>query len=561
MARQVKIVTRRKIWLSFLAVALIALFCLAVVLPKVPSFIPFSGFFNGFSPHLGLDLQGGTHLVYQADLSQISSQDRSNALEGVRDVIERRINAFGVAEPLVQTISGERLVVELAGVKDVNEAINQIGETPLLEFKEATEAKPSELSSSDKQAAVLFNNGQLAKANDIIKRLQSGENFGDLAKEFSDDSTKDSGGDLGFAKRGQFVPEFEKAIFDDLKTGDFTLSPVKSQFGYHIIKKLEEKSEGDNKEIRSAHILLSTKDEQLAETEGVDWLNTNLSGKNLTSATVEFDQNTGSPMVSLKFDSEGKDYFGEITKRNIGEIVGIFLDGQLISAPTVQEEITQGSAVISGKFNIAEAKLLAQRLNAGALPVPISLVSQQTVGPALGKISLQKSLLAGLIGIAVVMLFMIMFYRLPGIIASIALIIYSLISMTIFEAWPVTLTLSGIAGFILSIGMAVDANVLIFERMKEELRNGKPMGTAIEEGFKRAWLSIRDSNVSSIITCLILFWFGASLVKGFAVTLAIGILVSMFSAITISRTLLRLIAGKYLSNHLWLMGLSKKKSE
>jgi len=436
------IVTRRRIWLTFIAIIVIALFSGAIVDHNLPNAFPGYSFFNKFKAHLGLDLQGGTHLVYQADMQAVPSGDRANALSGVRDVIERRINAFGVSEPLVQTQSGDRLVVEMAGIKDVNQAIRQIGETPLLEFKEM--------------------------------------------------------------------------IQDNAST---STEPA------------------------------------------VSWVNTNLSGKNLKNAIVQFDQNTGEPTVSLKFDGEGKDLFAEITKRDIGKVVGIFLDGEPISLPTVQEEITQGEAVISGSFNISEAKLLAQRLNAGALPVPIELISQQTVGPALGKIALQKSLLAGLIGLIVVILFMIFFYRLPGLIASLALVIYALITAAIFEMWPITLTLSGIAGFILSVGMAVDANVLIFERTKEEIRNGKPLGTSIEEGFVRAWTSIRDSNVSSLITCVILFWFGSSLIKGFAVTLAIGILISMFSAITITRTFLRLVAGKYLTKHTWLMGAKNVNEE
>ena len=437
-----KIVTRRKIWLTFIAIIVIALFSGAIINHNLPNTFPGHSFFNKFKAHLGLDLQGGTHLVYQADMKTVPSGDRANALSGVRDVIERRINAFGVSEPLVQTQSGDRLVVEMAGIKDVNQAIKQIGETPLLEFKEM--------------------------------------------------------------------------IQDNAST---STEPA------------------------------------------VSWVNTNLSGKNLKNAIVQFDQNTGEPTVSLKFDGEGKNLFAEITKRDIGKVVGIFLDGEPISLPTVQEEITQGEAVISGNFNITEAKLLAQRLNAGALPVPIELISQQTVGPVLGKIALQKSLLAGLIGLILVILFMVFFYRLPGLIASLALIIYSLIAGAIFEMWSITLTLSGIAGFILSIGMAVDANVLIFERTKEEIRNGKPLGTSIEEGFARAWNSIRDSNVSSLITCVILFWFGSSLIKGFAVTLAIGILISMFSAIIITRTFLRLVAGKYLIKHTWLIGAKANNEE
>ncbi|HLC63799.1 MAG TPA: protein translocase subunit SecD [Patescibacteria group bacterium] len=559
MPKQAKVVTRQKVWLSFLAILVLALFCATIIYPSLPGGFPGKSFFDKFLPHLGLDLQGGTHLVYQADVSEIPSGEREASLEGVRDVIERRVNAFGVSEPLVQTGANSRLIVELAGVTDVNDAIRQIGETPLLEFKEIEEAEPVSLTDQERAEAIKYNQEILTKARSIAIRALAGEDFASLASEFSEDpGTKDQGGDLGFAKKGTFVAEFEKALFDDLTLGQITPEPVKTQFGYHIIKKAEERIESDQLEVRGSHILLATKNEEFKDDASADWKNTQLSGKNLKKARVEFDPNTGQPYVSLDFDSEGKDLFAEITKRNLQKPVGIFLDGTPISVPTVQEEITGGSAVISGNFNLNEAKLLSQRLTAGALPVPIELISQQTVGPALGQLSLQKSLMAGLIGLLAVIFFMIVYYRLLGLFAVLALLTYGLISLAIFEAWPVTLTLSGIAGFILSIGMAVDANVLIFERTKEELKNGRPLGTAIEEGFRRAWPSIRDSNISSIITCLILFWFGSSIIKGFAITLGIGILVSMFSAITVTRTFLRLAAGKFIAGHLSLFGIKRK---
>lgn len=554
MRKAVTIVTRRKVWTSFAAIMAVALFCALIVYPNLPSAAPSSSFFNKFFPRLGLDLQGGSHLEYQADLSNISSADQASALSGVRDVIERRVNAFGVSEPLVQTSGQNRLIVELAGIKDVKEAIKKIGETPLLEFKEQENTGPVALTPEQQAAAKKYNQEQYQKAKELIARLNKGEDFSALAKEFSEDpGSKDKGGELGFAKRGTFVPEFEKAIFDDLRVSQITQEPVKSDFGYHIIKKEEVKGEAETLEVRSAHILRSTKDEKYNTDPGAqaqNWTNTKLSGKNLKSATVQFDPTTGQPSVSLEFDAEGQALFAEITKRNIQKQVAIFLDGSPISIPTVQEEITQGKAVISGNFNINEAKLLAQRLNAGALPVPIELISQQTVGPSLGKISLQKSLLAGLIGLIMVSLFMLIYYRLFGVFAILALMVYAVVSFAIFELWPITLTLSGIAGFILSIGMAVDANVLIFERSREELANGKPLATSIEEGFARAWLSIRDSNISSLITCVILAWFGSSVIKGFAITLGIGIVVSMFSAITVTRTFLRLINTGFFSKHL-----------
>jgi len=274
-----------------------------------------------------------------------------------------------------------------------------------------------------------------------------------------------------------------------------------------------------------------------------EWKNTELTGKNLKSATLDFDQRMGTAQVALSFDSEGTKMFADITKRNIGKPVAIFLDGSPISEPTVQSEITGGQAVITGNFTITEAKLLAQRLNAGALPVPINLIAQQSVGPTLGQSSVDSSLIAALCGFALVALFMLVLYRLPGFLAIVNLGLYTAISLSIFKLMPVTLTLAGIAGFILSIGIAVDANVLVFERFKEEIKLGKTLRNALEESFKRAWTSIRDGNVTTLISCAVLYWFSSSIIKGFALTLAIGVLLSMFSAVVATRTVLRYVSG------------------
>ncbi len=415
--------------------------------PNIPQFfnLPF---------RLGLDLQGGTHLVYEADLSNIEKSKYTESMDGVRDVIERRVNLFGVTEPLVQvdTVGSHyRLIVELAGVKDIHQAIAMIGETPALDFREERPASETQ------------------QILDYYKSLP---------------------------------PEQQKTFAED---------PYYKPTG--------------------------------------------LTGKYLTSATLEFDQTTNTPQVSLVFDTEGAKAFEEITGRNVGKKVAIFLDNAPISIPTVNEAIAGGRAQITGQFTYEEAKQLAQRLNAGALPVPIKLINQQSIGASLGEKSLKQSLLAGLIGILAVALFMLLWYRLPGLMAVVALILYTGMVLAIFKLIPVTLTLAGIAGFVLSIGMAVDANILIFERLKEELRWGKSLGGAIDEGFARAWTSIRDSNVSSLITCLVLFWLGTSIIKGFALTLAIGILVSMFSAIFVTRNFLKLVVSGWMQEHLWLFGI------
>lgn len=538
---------RRKLWITLLLIVALTALAGYIDYPKAPD-IAIGKFTKELKVHLGLDLQGGSRLMYDADTKNIQGKDREDALQGVRDVIERRVNAFGVSEPVVQTSKvGDqwRVSVELAGIKDVEQAITLIGETPKLDFRETTEPivlRPDE--------------DALARAKDAaVKAVKPSADFTALVNEYSDEpGSKESGGDLGFAQRGQFVPEFEASLFDTLKDGDVTKDPVKSQFGYHVIKRIESKEvEADGKksiEVHGAHILIATTD--LTSQGG--YVTTALSGKNLKSASVQFNPNTGEPQVDLQFDSEGGKLFAEITKRNVGKNVAIYLDDAPISIPVVQQEITSGSAVISGSFTIDEAKTLARRLNAGALPVAITLIGQQTIGPTLGKVSIARSFFAGIIGILAVALFMIVYYRLPGLVATVALAIYTLIVLALFKLWPVTLTLAGVAGFILSIGMAVDANILIFERTREELRSGRGIQDAIDEGFRRAWLSIRDSNVSSLITALILAWFGTSIIKGFAITLAIGIVVSMFSAITITRTFMKLVSGPWLDRHRGLIG-------
>lgn len=383
---------------------------------------------------LGLDLSGGTQLVYKADTSALAGGDVAESLSALRDTIERRVNLFGVAEPIVQTehssalagVAEERLIVELPGVTDTQQAITLIGQTPVLEFR--------------------------------------------------------------FLKDGV-----------DLESAAST-TPISDLFGPAAI-----------------------------------------TGKDLASSEIQFQGGAGlvqQPVVVLHFNSYGAELFAKLTRENTGKIFGIFLDGQAISTPVIREAIPNGTAVISGSFDAASAKELARNLNYGALPVPISLLSTQTISGTLGSKAVQDGILAAIFGVAAVMIFMVVWYRLPGLIACVALGLYIAISLALFMFIPVTLTAAGIAAFILSVGMAVDANVLIFERMKEELRSGKSARDAIKDGFGRAWPSIRDSNTSSIITAVILFWMGSSLIKGFALVFGLGVLVSMFTAVTASRTFL-----------------------
>jgi len=376
----------------------------------------------------GIDLAGGAHLVFQAEMKDIAADNRQAAIEAARDNIEKRINLFGVTEPVIQTSKvGDqyRLIVELAGVKDINQAIDLIGQTAQLDFRE-------------------------------------------LPKEATQAATS------------------------------------------------------------------------------LDFKTTGLTGKDLSKAEVDFDQNTGQPTVRLTFSAEGAKKFSEITGRNVDKPVAIFLDQLPIETPTVQEQITSGDAIISGQFTLETAKRMVTQLNAGALPVPIKLIEQRNVGATLGAESVQKSIRAGLIGLLMVILFMAVYYGRLGILADIALVVYGLITLALYKLIPITLTLPGIAGFILSIGMAVDANILIFERMKEETRAGKPRLVAMELGFGRAWDSIRDANTCTLITCFILFnpfnWSflnSSGMVRGFASTLFLGVVLSLFTGIVVTRTLIR----------------------
>jgi protein-export membrane protein SecD len=558
---------RQKLKIKFALVILLAIIAGLISYPPIVAKVPKIGQFLAKPKiNLGLDLQGGIHMEYKADTSKVESGKESEAMQAVQDVIERRVNAFGVAEPVVYaTKSGSenRLVVELAGVKDIEQAKKMIQETPFLEFKEEGEPDHSKdipqdvLDDMNKQAKI--------KAEEILQKALAGEDFSQLAKDNSEDpGSKDKGGDLDFAKKGMFVSEFDKVLFEDnLKDSEIYPELVETQFGWHIIKKIEQRGEGDNLEIHAAHILFIKKSNETENAEP-NFISTGLSGKNLKSASVTFQsQGLSEPQVSLKFDDEGTRLFAEITKRNLEKQVAIYLDNQIISAPTVQAEITTGEAVITGRFTVEQAKELVRRLNEGALPVPITLVGQQSVEASLGQISLEKSLKAGMIGLMLVVIFMLLYYRFLGLVASVALLIYTGIMISIFKLsgftpWSMTLTLPGIAGFVLSIGMAVDANILIFERTKEEVRRGRKILAAVDEGFKRAWTSIRDGNVSSIITALVLMEMGTGFVKGFAVTLLIGVLVSMFTAVMITKTILNFILGEWIEDKLWLIGVKKK---
>ncbi len=439
--------------------------------PAKPAIL--TGFFdrhpNPFK--LGLDLSGGTHLVYEADVSQIPASQVTSSMQVLRNVVDARVNSkavsgvLGVLEPLIQIKEGgvgaagsEQLIVDLPGVTDITKAEATIGQTPTLEFR----------LKSDKEAEPI-----------------------------------------------------QATVGADGKVNIPALDPY------------------------------------------ANYISTGLTGRYLKNASVQFDQSTGQPFVALDFDADGAKLFADITKANVGKTLAIFLDGSPISTPTIQQEITGGQAVINGSFTPTQAKALADSLSYGALPVPIHLVSSELIGPSLGAAAMHDGVKAGIIGFLVIALFLVLWYRLPGIVAVVALSLYVIMTLAIFKLLHVTLSSAAIAGFIISIGVAVDANVLIFERIKEELRGGRTTSDAITAGFNRAWLSIRDSNISTMITAIILFsLFGGTFVRGFAITLLLGVLVSMLSAILITRLFLRSVAtkdGTRLTNFLFGSGFSSAK--
>lgn len=555
---------KQKTRLRFLGVLFLGLFSTLIAYPQVVAFAPpVEQFFGRLKMNYGLDLQGGIHLEYAADVKDIADEKKGEALEAAVAVIERRVNAFGVGEPLVQlSKSGDenRIIVELPGVKDIEEAKQLIKETPFLEFRElAGEEAQKEIDE--------YNAQSLDAATKILDNAKNGSDFAELAKTWSQDpGSKDSGGEFDFQKKGYYVEAFDAVTFDpNFQKGTVWPELVETPFGWHILKKIDERGEGEDREVKIAHILFPKY--SLSDFPQKQFQATGLSGKNLKDAFVDYQsQGIGAPQIGLRFDDEGAKLFADITKRNIGKPVAIFLDQQIISQPTVQSEILNGQAVITGDFSLPEANALVKRFNEGALPVPISLVSQQSIDASLGKTALEMSVHAGIIGLTAVAVFMVFFYRFLGLIAVVALLLYSAMLLAIFKLsgltpFPMTLTLSGIAGFILSIGIAVDANVLIFERTREEFSFGKSMRTSLREGFRRAWPSIRDGHLSTIITTLVLMGIGTGFVKGFAITLALGVLLSLFTAVILVRVMVDFFFADWMERYPWILSTPKKPSQ
>ena len=398
---------------------------------------------------LGLDLKGGTQVLLEAEINE-DQPLQEDALNAAKIIVEQRVNGLGLAEPTVQLQGESRMIVELPGVKNPDQAIQTIRSTGQLEFVDLGEApvRPEDFINTTNRP-------------DAVTKLQEAVAAGEAAP--------------------QSVP-FPEQVFTTIMTGDILQAVVATQDQY-------------------------------------------------TNWQIQFD---------LTSESSG-DFFN-YTRDNIGQVLAIVLDGRVLSTPVINAAIND-NGVISGNFTQDEAESLAIQMRYGALPIPLKVVDVRTIGASLGQDSIDRSLQAGIVGGALVLLFMILMYRLPGILAAIALGIYVTLNLAMYKLLPVTLTLPGIAGFILSIGMAVDANILIFERMKEELRSGRSLRLAVETGFSRAWPAIRDGNLSTLISCAVLYWFGnnfgASIVKGFAITLAVGVLLSMFTAVYVTRTFMR----------------------
>ncbi len=637
---------------------------------------------------LGLDLQGGTQLDYRIDLSSVEKRNKdedpandlavNDVVEGVRHTIEKRVDGLGVAEPNIYTsdVAGEKhIIVELAGIKNVDEAKAIVGKTIQLEFKEAkTEEDPELLQKveveANAQIAVALKNpenfktlgesiktsdgkvsytekkevfasdaseelktalsslelgqvnktlvnssgefnvtadGQLsekkgflivklegkeirentkttgedkvtashilisykgaqgvtekttrtkeeakAKAQEILTQLKADPSkFADLAKTYSDDASNfDKGGDLGSFGKGAMVPPFEAAAFA-LEPGKLS-DLVETDFGFHIIK-VSDKQVATQEKVMEDYYTYS---EIFYDATPDPWKSTGLDGSKFKYATVVYNQ-IGSPEVSIQFDAEGAKMFEALTERLKGKSMAIFVGGEMISAPTVNEKISGGNAVITGSRTLQEALNLAKDLNTGAIDAPIILSGQYTISASLGENALSLSLNAAMVGLIAVAVFMILYYRLMGFFSVLALSIYTVIMLFIIKTTGIVMSLAGIAGLILSIGMAVDANILIFERTKEELKSGMSYHTAIATGFDRAWSSIRDSNMSSMITCAILYFFGNSIIRGFALMLAIGIIISMFTAINVTRSFLQTLNGTKAAQSKFLMGAGK----
>lgn len=472
---------------------------------------------------LGLDLQGGIQVMLEADVPP-GSGVVSESMDAAKSIIENRVNGLGVSEPMIQRQGSNRIIVELPGLKDPALAIRTFGQTGLLEFVDT--------------GSLYLDDGTVITTTGSLGTKTSS----------SATATPAAGSSAPLPGSSLPTPAASQTVSPTVQPAA-TTTPIASPTvtaGQSITA--------------SGTTTATTQPKQPAIPDRV--FPTIMTGKHLKSADVSFDE-TGLPEVKFSLTDEGAKLMADYSSANVGRYMAIAMDKVTISCPVIRNPITTGEGVITGKFSLEEVRSLVIQLKYGALPVPLKVVENRQVGPTLGQDSVTKSLVAGGIGLGIVILFMLLYYRLPGLLADVALVIYTLVVFALFKLIPVTLTVPGIAGFVLSIGMAVDANILIFERTREELRSGKTIGAAVEAGFSRAWTSIRDSNVSTLITCAILFWFGmnfgASIIKGFALTLGIGVVISMFTAIVVTRTFLRVLVTTKLGKRRSLFAIVDEK--
>ena len=526
---------------------------------------------------LGLDLQGGSHLVYQSDLKNENGESippDKNQMEALIKTIERRVNSSGLGEPIIQLLGDDRLLIQLPGITDPERAKNLIGETARLEFKHR-------FTDASDPVDTVINEGVLTSYVGLYPTSTStseadAKNNSTDKKDEPDPVAPPLGVFVKFSENSysvfkqlheNIVQSLESPGYDRLQVevsgnddarrfellGTFiTETSEESEFVFMIpsnyYKSVEEAKNalGESPKFELLSILIGQRDEVIG-----------LTGEDLERAYPGQHQQTNKPIINIEFNEDGTRKFAELTTDIAGtnDRIAIFLDQDELISPVVNQPILGGAAFIDGPtFTIDRVNDLALMLESGRLPVPIKLLQERDVDAVLGADSLSKSYYAAGVGLLLVVVFMILYYRIPGLFASMALFFYCLLVIAVFKLLSVTLTLSGIAAAILSVGMAVDANILIFERLKEELRLGRTLSMAVNMGFSKAWPAIRDSNISTLITCLILFWFadqlGATIVKGFAVTLSIGVIISMISALLITQTILKVASNSLLSKFL-----------
>ncbi len=549
---------RDRNWISLVVIVLLALLALYIALPiEHPQWMVRALFWQpsdlrSLELKQGLDLQGGLQVLLEADVPADQEVSR-DAIDAVRTIIEQRVNGLGVTEPVVQLQGDRRIIVELPGIDKPEQAVATLKGTGLLEFVEAGATPVA------RGVRIITDYGGGASTSGALTTTQSLTPTVAAAGAVTETQTITATQAITAAEGLTTSVSITPTV-----AGEASIAETQAITAAEEVTASAPATATEPLTPTAASETPITTTQAITPTDDIPTItdrvfHTVMTGAGLKDAQVQFD-NVGRPYIAFEMTDEGSVIFENFTGANVGRFLCITMDKIVISCPEVRARISQ-RGVIEGGFDLTEARNLAVQMRYGALPVPLYVADVRTVGPTLGQDSVQKSITAGLIGISIVLLFMLIYYRLPGLLADGALLTYAVLNLAIFKLVPITLTLPGIAGFLLSTGMAVDANILIFERMKEELRAGRPLPLAIEAGFNRAWTAILDSNLSTIITCLILGWFGsnygATTVKGFAINLGLGVTISMFTAVVATRTFMRAALGgsdESLRKHRWLLG-------